>query len=81
MTLTTIPAHTFEPAKRANPNGHGLINDTDCGYFHQLPDGNEFGDGSGVFCSQPANDPVHNGTDKKVRVRELTDAEIEGDAA
>ncbi|GGN39702.1 hypothetical protein FHR83_006660 [Actinoplanes campanulatus] len=77
MTLTTIPAHAFEPAKRANPNGPGLVDDPMCGYLHKIGDGNEFGDGAGVFCAETADAPVHHGAAQKVRVREWTDAEIE----
>jgi hypothetical protein len=77
MTITTVPAHGFEPMKRANPNGVGLIDDPMCGYLHKLGDGNNLGDGAGVFCAETADHSVHSGTDQRVRVRELTDSEIE----
>lgn len=34
--ITTIPAHTFEPCKRATDNG--LVDDPACGYMHKIDD-------------------------------------------
>lgn len=71
-TLATVPAHAFEPAKRANPGGGlALIDDPMCGYHHRI------GDDMGVFCAESADHPVHNGAGQRVRVRDWTDDEIE----
>lgn len=74
MTITTIPAHTFEPAKRATKDG--LADDPMCGYLHRLAF-HPLVDGEAVFCSETADAPVHNGSDKKVRVCGWTDEETE----
>ncbi|GAB7044901.1 hypothetical protein [Catenuloplanes indicus] len=51
--LPPLAPHPFEPAKRANPNGPGLIDEAYCG-FHQATD-----DQTGQFCMHLAGSPVH----------------------
>ncbi|BAL87344.1 hypothetical protein AMIS_21240 [Actinoplanes missouriensis 431] len=69
--IVTIPAHPFEPAKRASDAG--LIADPRCGYHHRLSDDES------VWCAFGPGHPVHGGQDTQVRVREWTDEEIERD--
>lgn len=66
MTIA-IPAHTFEPMKRANPDGSGLIDDPMCGYHYSI------NDEIGVFCTFTADHRVHDGSDVEVRVRDEED--------
>lgn len=67
--IVTIPAHPFEPMKRATDDG--MVDDPMCGYHHRIDDE------TGVFCTATADHPVHHGIDRLVGVREWTDDEID----
>lgn len=68
-TLTTIPAHAFEPAKRAT--GNGLVDDPRCGYHHRIDAD------TGVWCGEFAAHSVHSGSDFEVVVCDHLPEEIE----
>lgn len=63
--LTTIPAHAFEPAKRATDSG--TVDDERCGYMHRIDDA------TGVWCGEAADHNVHHGSDRPVRVHDQED--------
>jgi hypothetical protein len=63
--LTTIPAHPFEPMKRATPDG--VVDDPACGYHHRIDDA------TGVFCGAHADTPIHNGIGMVMVIHDWTD--------
>jgi hypothetical protein len=67
-TLITIPAHDFEPSRRAVRLWPA--DEPRCGYYHRLATGMAaLLDSRGVLCVELAGHPVHNGTDAQLRVR------------
>lgn len=67
MTMSlTVAAHTFDPMKRHNPDGPGLVEGDLCGFYVAI------NDEVGHLCGRRADDLIHSGQPVDVRIPDLT---------